>query len=188
MGFEEKSVVDQIRDINSNRYQRLIYEKVYLLMAPSLKLIGEHRFKRERERSGYFGSADFGEHDIVVEVQIFPNDNLELSIAPRFLHDYSKSDNLEVDMLGVKLSPALSFSNRGRLEFDFTYYNVSAGDAQYIPYQYASGNRPGDNYEWSTVLNYKYSRTITAQFKYGADKIPGLKTRHRVSLNVKASF
>ena len=188
LGFEEKSIVDQIRDINSNRYQRLIYAKIYLLPSPQVKLIAEHRFKRERERSGYFGSADFGEHDIVVEVQIFPNDNLELSIAPRFLHDYSKSDNLEVDMLGAKLSPALSFSNRGRLEFDFIYYNVSAGETQYIPYQYASGNRPGDNYEWSTMLNYKYSRTITAQFKYGADKIPGLKTRHRVSLNVKASF
>ena len=188
LGFEEKSVVDQIRDLNSNRYQRLIYEKAYLLFSPQAKLIGEHRFKRERERSGYFGSADFGEHDIVVKVQIFPNDNLELSLAPRYLHDYSKSDNLEVDMLGAELSPALSFSNRGRLELDFSYYNVSAGEERFIPYQYASGNRPGDNYEWSTVLNYKYSRAVTAQFKYSADKIPGLKTRHRVSLNVKAGF
>jgi len=178
LGFEEKATVDKIRDIAGDRYRRLIYEKIYLIVSPAVKFHGEHRFKRERERSGYFGSADFGEQDVLLEVQIYPGENLELSITPRYLHDYSKSDNLTVDLLGIKLSPTLLFSDRGRLEFNFSYYNVSAGDNQFIPYQYAAGNRPGDNYDWSAGINYKYS----------ADKNPDLKTRHRVSLNVRASF
>jgi len=180
LGFEERILTDNIRETGSYRYRRLIYEKIYLNLTRQFNLRAEHRFKREREKSGYFGSADFGEHDLIIEIQYYYGNSFELILAPRYLYDYSKSDDLNVTMLGGKISPKWSFSDKSRLVASVSSYHVSQSAGNFIPYQYAAGNRPGDNFKWEAGINYKYSRT--------ADKIPNLQVRHRLSFNLKAAF
>ncbi len=148
----------------------------------------EHRFKRERETSGYFGSADFGEHDILSELTFFSGRQFELSFRPRYLHDYSKADDLTVNMYGARVSSAFGVAGQGRLSADFAYNRVESSEDGFIPYQFAAGNRPGDNFNWSASFNFKYNKYITAQLKYSADKIPGLQTRHRGTLSMRANF
>jgi hypothetical protein len=188
LGFEENKITDRIRDLQSDRYQRIIFEKVFVNLDRNLNLRLEHRFKRERESSGYFGSADFGEHDILSELTFYSGRQFEMSIRPRYLHDYSKDDDMDVDMFGARIAPAFGIADRGRISADFSYYRVETNSNAFIPYQFAAGNRPGENFNWSASFNFKYNKNITAQLKYSADKIPGLETRHRGSLSMRANF
>jgi len=188
LGFEEIKTIDRIRDLQSDRYQRIIFEKVFVNVDQALNLRLEHRFKRERETSGYFGSADFGEHDILSELAFFSGRRFELSIRPRYLYDYSKTDDLTVNMYGAQISSAFGVAGQGRFAADFAYNRVESSEDGFIPYQFAAGNRPGDNFNWSTSFNFKYNKYITARLKYSADKIPGLQTRHRGTLSMRANF
>jgi hypothetical protein len=188
LGFEQIILVDDIRDLKSERYRRLIYEKLFLAVNKGFNLRLEHRFKRERELSGYFGSADFGEHDLSAELLFYAGGNFELSLKPRYLHDFSKSDDLGVNMYGGRIAPALGVAGKGRVTAEIAYYNVSGNEDQFVPYQYAAGNRPGDNLKWGAGFNFKYNKNITAQLKYAADKVPGLEVRHNFSLTMRANF
>ncbi|NIR64369.1 MAG: hypothetical protein GWN76_19355 [candidate division Zixibacteria bacterium] len=188
LGFEESKIIDRIRDLQSDRYQRIIFEKVFVNVDQNMNFRLEHRFKRERETSGYFGSADFGEHDILSELTFFSGRQFELSFRPRYLHDYSKADDLTVNMYGARVSSAFGVAGQGRLSADFAYNRVESSEDGFIPYQFAAGNRPGDNFNWSASFNFKYNKYITAQLKYSADKIPGLQTRHRGTLSMRANF
>jgi len=188
LGFEEIILVDNIRDLKSERYRRLIYEKLFLVVNPGFNLKLEHRFKRERELSGYFGSADFGEHDLSAELLFYVGRNFELSLKPRYLHDFSKSDDLTVNMYGGRIAPALGVAGKGRVTAEIAYYNAGGNEDKFVPYQYAAGNRPGDNLKWGAGFNFKYNKNITAQLKYAADKVPGLEIRHNFSLTMRANF
>lgn len=188
LGFEEIILVDNIRDLKGERYRRLIYEKLFLVLNPGFNLKLEHRFKRERELSGYFGSADFGEHDLTAELLFYYGGNFELSIRPRYLHDFGKSDDLKANMYGGRVTPALGVAGKGRITVEFAYYNVSGNNEKFVPYQYAAGNRPGDNLKWKAGFNFRYNKNITAQLKYSADKVPDLKVRHNFSLTMRANF
>jgi len=188
VGFEENHTRDNIRDLKSERYRRLIYERIYFAFSKTFNLKLEHRFKREKEASGYYGAADFNEHEIFAELLFYSGKNFELNIKPRYLTDRSKSDDLRVTLVGGQVSPAVSFAGKGRITAELSYLNVKEIDDRFIPYQYASGNRPGDNLKWGAGINYKYNKYITARLKYTADKVPGLSARHKVSLSMKASF
>jgi len=188
VGFEESRVSDELRDRITDKYRRIFYEKLFLLINQAFNVQIEHRFKKERENSGYFGNADFIEHDIRADLIFYYGRILELHIEPRYLIDESKGDDLKINMLGGKIKPVISVSERGRFTGEFSYFKVNEQNNRDIPYQYAAGNRAGDNYKWAATFNYKYSKMISGQFQYSADKIPGLKTRHRVSMNMKAVF
>ncbi len=188
LGFEEVNLIDNLRDLKGDRYRRLIFEKLTFRPVTGTLLRLEHRFKKERESSGYFGNADFVENDIQAELQIVPGKIFDIKIAPRYLHDRSDSDDLTVNMYGGEIEPSLSITEKGRISASFSYFNVSEANDRFIPYQFAAGNRPGDNYEWEIGFNLKYNKNITARLLYSADKIPGLKTRHRATASMRASF
>jgi hypothetical protein len=188
IGFEENHTRDKIRDLSSERYRRLIYERVYFALSKTFNLKLEHRFKREKEASGYFGTADFSEHDLSIELLFYSGKNFELNIKPRYLTGRGQSDDLRITLVGALVSPAISFTGKGRITGEFSYFNVSEKQDRFIPYQFALGNRPGENLKWGVGFNYKYNKFITTRLKYSADKIPGLSARHKVSLTMKAIF
>lgn len=188
LGFEENNEIDNLLDLASSRYRRSTFEKIYLRINPGFNLRLEHRFKRERENSGYFGTADFGENDFQIEAIFYSGQNMELRIQPRYLHDYSKSDELSVNMTGTRIAPAVGIAGKGRLTAELAYYRVTEKENRFIPFQFAAGNRPGDNFNWGAAFNFKFNKNITAQLKYSGDKIPDLPARHRGTLNMRASF
>ncbi|MBD3380558.1 MAG: hypothetical protein GF404_00035 [candidate division Zixibacteria bacterium] len=188
LGYEETLQNDRIHDRSGEKHTRLYIGRMATSLNAGIDLRVEYNHKREKENSGYFGQADFVENDFKTEFNFCCLHNVRLRISPRYLTDRSDSDDLSADLVGASIEPGWELSKRGRLQFDFSYYNVSEKNDRRIPYQFAAGNRPGDNYRWGASLKINYNQSITSQLTYRADRIAGLSTRHKLTVSMRATF
>lgn len=188
LGYEENLQNDRIHDRAGEKHTRLYIGRMATAVSAGIDLRVEYNHKREKENSGYFGQADFVENDFKSEFNFCCLHNVRLRVSPRYLVDKSDSDDLNAVLVGAKIEPSWELSKKGRLQFDFSYYNVSEKDNRQIPYQFAAGNRPGDNYRWGASLKINYNQSITSQLTYRADRIAGLSTRHKLTVSMRATF
>ena len=164
-------------------------ERAELKLTSSFLYTLEHRFKRLDQDSRSFGDAGFTEHQLNNKLRCRINQELELILKPNYLVDNSRHSNLRVTMWETAAEANRRMVGIGRISAKFAYQNVtSSGGDQFIPFQYAGGRRLGDNMQWGTSVELRFSKNISASLSYDGEKIPRLDVRHISSATVKARF
>jgi len=149
----------------------------------------EHRFKRLDQNSRSYGDASFVEHRLGNVLRYRPDPRYELVLKPAYLRDMSRSDDLEVTMWEAAAEASRQIAGTGRVSGRFAYQSVSASQTErFIPFQYVSGRRLGDNLQWGATVELRFSRSISTSLSYDGEKIPEIDTRHVSSVSVKARF
>ncbi|MDZ7312036.1 MAG: hypothetical protein ONB45_12270, partial [candidate division KSB1 bacterium] len=128
--------------------------------------------------------------------------NLELSYRPRpvlelalatgvsFDEDREPSVPTRVRALSFKPRSTYSFRGKGRLSAEIEGVRVTATPArQFLPYELANGNRPGQTWRWNFAFEYRVSGNVNLSASYlGRNEPDRPKTLHLGKVEMRAFF
>ena len=84
------------------------------------------------------------------------------------------SEFTQVSYFTLKPSLERGFFKTGRITGDVQWFHVRSRQGDYLPFDFAEGNQPGNNYVWSLNVNYRTTQNFNTSFKYLGNR----KTRH----------
>lgn len=82
-----------------------------------------------------------------------------------------------------------AFLGSGRLTADVKWLQVKTNNRSYLPFDFADGNQPGNNFTWRLSMNYRSSQNFVTSFLYsGSNKRRYDKTIHNIRLELQVLF
>ena len=67
-----------------------------------------------------------------------------------------------------------AFLGSGRLSGNVQWFRVNSNQGKYIPYEFAEGNQPGNNFSWALSFDYRSTQNFITSLKYQGSR----KTRY----------
>ncbi len=168
-------------------YRISFVERFDITLPRSTTVSPEHRFKRVDESSSFSGRADFVEHHLRAPFKWRIRRGYEVIVTPGYLQAESRNDQTNATRWEGGLEGRMSAGKSGRFTAHLSYYRVDSDQAS-IPFQFAGGKKIGDNFDWAASLDIRLSKLVSGRIIYNGEKLPGLDTRHRTSVGVRARF
>ncbi len=192
LSVDEIKREDFRRRPRSAEYMLTLLERTEIKLASRAGLSIEHRLKRHEQYSPSFGDARFTEYHTSSILTYKVASDLILIPKIGYLTDRSERDDLSVTMWESAIEVNQRVASAGRIGSELAYQHVTPSDGgRFIPYQYALGRRPGDNFQWRISAEFGLSSNISARLSYDGQKIPQAelrKTRHILSMSIRARF
>lgn len=144
--------------------------------------------KRERQNTA-FNLLSINKRSVRFDFTRREKNSLEMTLSSKVLTEDEAQSGLKANLF--QMTPKVSFSliGQGRLHSEVSWIRVNSSPANKIlPWEMAEGRKPGDNFVWAFIFDYKLSQALTASLNYSGLKEPIRGTRHNGKFEVKAYF
>ena len=144
--------------------------------------------KRERQNTA-FNLLSINGRSVRLDFTRREKNSLEMTLSNKFLKEDEGESGFKVSLF--ELTPKVSFSliGQGRLHSEVSWIRVNLSPAdRVLPWEMAEGRKPGDNFAWALIFDYKLSQALSATLNYSGLKEPIRGTRHNGKFEVKAYF
>jgi hypothetical protein len=144
--------------------------------------------KRERQNTAYDLLSIKGE-SVRLDFTRREKNSLEMTLSSKFLKEDESETGLKANLM--ELTPKVSFSliGQGRLHSEVSWIRVNCSPAdKVLPWEMTEGRKPGNNFAWAFIFDYKLNQALSATLNYSGLKEPIRGTRHNGKFEVKAYF
>ncbi len=101
----------------------------------------------------------------------------------------SISEFSRVTYFSIKPVLEKGFLNSGRITSDAQWFHVQSNQGDYLPFDFAEGNQPGNNYAWSLIVDYRTTQNFNTSLRYfGNRKKRNDKTFHNMRAELQMLF
>ena len=121
-----------------------------------------------------------------IEIAINPGSKLRTFIKVIGARQNDKSgSNTNVNFYSVNPGIERAFLGSGRLTADAKWLRVNSNKGSYLPFDFADGNQPGNNYTWNLSVNYRTTQNLITVLRYSGSR----KARYNKTFNnLRAEF
>ncbi|MFC1553552.1 hypothetical protein ACFL7D_02860 [candidate division KSB1 bacterium] len=128
-------------------------------------------FKREYKISTF-------KSDLKLNLRFLNNWRSSISFAGAVQND---SKNPQFDLKYYIIIPGFEkgILTSGRIRGEVEYFKVISDNSNYLPYDFAEGNQPGNNFSWNFSIDYRTSKNLLTSVKYTGSR----KTRYDRTIN-----
>jgi len=82
-----------------------------------------------------------------------------------------------------------AFLGSGRLSGNVQWFRVNSNQGKYIPYEFAEGNQPGNNFSWALSFDYRSTQNFITSLRYqGSRKTRYGKILHNLRTELQILF
>ncbi len=114
---------------------------------------------------------------------------LELEISTKYKSKREQIQGKSAKFFSVSPEILWSLLSQGRLKAQLQWTRLkSFPKGRSLSYNLSEGKRPGENYEWKFLFDYKLNRYLTTSVVYSGESISGQKAKHMAKMELKAFF